>query len=180
MCAVHLCRGSVPRRGERVGTSVMSGRADCIDGSDSYLTCPHISTCSHSRTLESGEVELMCAPSHLTLSLHCPAEPVELSLFEPSAAECRSEMKRALFSVWDSLSATTSKLTGRCCQCGGRGLPSMLLCSSVLLCVASVAKDQCLIFLVQNAKRNCQLLRSRRHWSSLCLQARGYTFGKSA
>ena len=79
-----------------------------------HLTCPH------SHTLESGEVELMRAPSHLTLSLHCPAEPVELSLFELPAAECRSEMQRALFSVWDSLSATTSKLTGRCCQCSGR------------------------------------------------------------
>ena len=55
----------------------------------------------------------MRAPRHLTLSLHCPAEPVELSLLELPAAECRSEMQRALFSVWDSLSATTSKLTGR-------------------------------------------------------------------
>lgn len=163
---------------------------------DSHLTYPHISTCSHSHTLESGEVELMRAPNHLTLSLHCPTEPVEFSLFELPAAECRIEMKRALFSVWDSLSATTSKLTGRdCLQCycvAGLTDRMQVLCAlhlalcgkycvcSILLCVAQFLKINVLIFLVQNAKRNCQLPRSRQHRSSLCLQARGYTFGKSA
>lgn len=83
------------------------------DGSLSWFTYPH----THSRTLESGEAELLHAPNHLTLSLHCPAEQVEFTLFEVAAAECRLEMKQALFSVWDSLSATTSKLTGICCQC---------------------------------------------------------------
>ena len=98
-----------------MGTSVMSGRADpnhTVVVVFLRFTYPHISTCSHSHTLESGEAELMRAHNHLTLSLHCPAEPVEFSLFELPAAECRIEMKRALFSVWDSLSVTTSKLTG--------------------------------------------------------------------
>lgn len=72
---------------------------------------------THSRTLESGEAELLRTSHHLTLSLHCPAEQVEFTLFEVPAAECRIEMKQALFSVWDSLSATMSKLTGIYCQC---------------------------------------------------------------
>ena len=114
---------------------------------DSHLTYPHISTCSHSHTLESGEVELMRAPNHLTLSLHCPTEPVEFSLFELPAAECRIEMKRALFSVWDSLSATTSKLTGRdCLQCycvAGLTDRMQVLCALHLALCGTVPEDQC-------------------------------------
>ena len=76
---------------------------------DCYLIFVY-ALCSHSLRDSDGDVQLLKSHSHLTLCVKSTSTDLEFSLYECSAAKKKVEMKVLLFSLWDRLQATRTKL----------------------------------------------------------------------
>ena len=62
--------------------------------------------------LERGELGLLWTASHLTLCLKIATPPLELKLYELSAAQCRLQLQGLVFDLWARLDSAHSKLAG--------------------------------------------------------------------
>jgi hypothetical protein len=60
--------------------------------------------------LERGELGLLWTASHLTLCLKIATPPLELKLYELSAAQCRLQLQGLVFDLWARLDSAHSKL----------------------------------------------------------------------
>ena len=65
-----------------------------------------------SQNLRNGEVQLLKSHNQLTLCVKAGSD-LEFSMFECSAAKKKVEMKALLFSLWDNLQSTRTKLTSK-------------------------------------------------------------------